>query len=133
MGVTATQDSISEWWEERAQLNVTELRFPSDTFDSAVATFLFCVLPESLQVSTLRELGRVVKADGTIRLLEYVRPQGLARRTIAAVWAHWIARAYGASFDRRTEDHISEAGLELVEARYVVNDLLKLLTVKVPK
>jgi hypothetical protein len=40
--------------------------------------------------------------------------------------------AYGAGFDRRTEEHISEAGLELAEARFVVDDLLKLLIARVP-
>ena len=35
--------------------------------------------------------------------------------------------AYGAGFGRRTEEHIREAGLELIEAKYVVDDLLKLL------
>lgn len=59
--------------------------------------------------------------------------RGLVRRTIAAVWEPWIAWAYEASFDRRTEEHVLEAGLELIEARYVVADLLKLLIARVPK
>ena len=56
------------------QMDVTELEFPTGSFDAAVATFLFCVLPHELQVPALRELGRVVKPGGLIRLLEYVRP-----------------------------------------------------------
>jgi hypothetical protein len=35
-------------------------------------------------------------------------------------------------FDRHTERHVPEAGLELVESRYVVDDLLKLITVRSP-
>jgi ubiquinone/menaquinone biosynthesis C-methylase UbiE len=118
---------------ELKEMDVTRLDFPSDPFDGAVATFLFCVLPEDQQVVALRELGRVVRPNGTIRLLEYVRPQGVVRRRIAAMWEPWIAWAYGAGFDRRTEEHIPEAGLELLEARYVVDDLLKLLIARVPK
>ena len=38
----------------------------------------------------------------------------------------------GASFDRNTAAHIPEAGLELVDARFVVDDLMQLLTVRVP-
>jgi hypothetical protein len=38
--------------------------------------------------------------------------------------------AYGAGFDRRTEAHVPEAGLEVVEARFVVDDLLKLLVLR---
>ena len=112
------------------QMDVTDLEFPSGSFDAAVATFLFCVLPDELQVPALRELGRVVKPGGLIRLLEYVRPHGTFRRVMPGIWQPWIAWAYGASFDRHTERHIPEAGLELVESRYVVDDLVKLITAR---
>jgi ubiquinone/menaquinone biosynthesis C-methylase UbiE len=114
------------------QMDVTELAFPAASFDAAVATFLFCVLPENSQVPALRELGRVVKPGGLIRLLEYVRPRGTLRRLVSRIWEPWIAWAYGASFDRDTERHLPEAGLELVESCYVVDDLVKLLTARVP-
>src|SRR5437762_2954248 len=114
------------------QMDVTDLEFPTGSFDAAVATFLFCVLRDNLQVSALRELGRVVRPGGLIRLLEYVRPHGTFRRIMSRVWQPWIAWAYGASFDRDTERHIPEAGLELVESRYVVDDLVKLITVRAP-
>lgn len=112
------------------QMDVTGLEFATGSFDSAVATFLFCVLPDDLQVPALRELGRVVKSGGLIRLLEYVRPRGTMRRIMSRIWQPWIAWAYGASFDRQTERHVPEAGLELVESRYVVDDLVKLITVR---
>jgi len=112
------------------QMDVTALEFPTGSFDGAVATFLFCVLPDEQQVPALRELGRVVKPGGLIRLLEYVRPRGTFRRILSRIWQPWIAWAYGASFDRHTERHIPEAGLELVESRYVVDDLVKLITAR---
>jgi ubiquinone/menaquinone biosynthesis C-methylase UbiE len=111
-------------------MDVTTLDFPAHSFDAATATFLFCVLPDELQVPALRELGRVVKPGGLIRLLEYVRPQGAVRRIVSRIWQPWIAWAYGASFDRNTERHIPASGLELVESRYVVDDLVKLLTLR---
>jgi ubiquinone/menaquinone biosynthesis C-methylase UbiE len=115
------------------QMDVTDLAFPAAAFDAAVATFLFCVLPNDLQVPALRELGRVVKPGGLIRLLEYVRPKWTIRRMMSRIWQPWIAWAYGASFDRHTEKRVPEAGLELAESRYVVDDLIKLLTVRVPR
>ena len=114
------------------QMDVTALEFPTGSFDAAVSSFLFCVLPNSAQVPALRELGRVVKPGGYIRLLEYVRPKNTLRRIISYVWQPWIKWAYGASFDRHTEQRVPAAGLELVESRYVVEDLLKLLTIRVP-
>jgi ubiquinone/menaquinone biosynthesis C-methylase UbiE len=113
-------------------MDVTRLDFPDASFDAAVATFLFCALDEELQVPGLRELGRVVKPGGPIRLLEYVRPSGPWRRFITRLWQPWIAWAYGASFDRNTEAYIRPAGLELVEARFVVDDLIKLIEARAP-
>lgn len=112
---------------ELRQMDVTRLAFPDRSFDAAVSTFLFCVLPDELQVSALRELGRVVKAGGEIRMLEYTMPRGPVRRAVARMWAPWVHWAYGASFDRRTEEHVPEAGLQVVESRYVVDDLLKMI------
>src|ERR1044071_1022759 len=114
------------------QMDATDLKFPAASFDAAVASFLFCVLPDDLQVPALREIGRVVAPGGLIRLLEYVRPRGGLRRILSRIWQPWIAWAYGASFDRHTEERVPEAGLELVESRYVVDDLVKLLTLRAP-
>jgi len=116
---------------ELKQMDVTRLDFLDATFDAAVATFLLCVLPDELQLSALRELGRVVKPGGLIRLLEYVRPQGTIRRVVAKIWEPWIGWAYGASFDRRTEERIPAAGLQIQESRFVVPDLIKFISLRV--
>jgi ubiquinone/menaquinone biosynthesis C-methylase UbiE len=113
------------------EMDVTALKFSSGSFDSAVASFLFCVLPDDLQVPALRELRRVVKPGGLIRCLEYVRPRGAIRRIVSRIWEPWVALAYGAGFDRRTEERVPEAGLQLTDSRFVVDDLLKLLSARV--
>ena len=79
------------------QMDVTRLAFADQSFDAAVATFLFCVLCKELQVPALRELGRVLRPGGMIRLLEYVRPRSLVRRVSAKLWEPWMAWAYGAA------------------------------------
>src|SRR5207248_10485748 len=72
------------------RMDVTQLEFATGSFDAAVATFLFCVLPDHLQAPALRELGRVVRPGGIIRLLEYVRPKGTMRRLVSQIWQPWI-------------------------------------------
>ena len=111
-------------------MDVTHLDFPADSFDAAVATFLFCVLPDEQQAPALRELGRVVKPGGTIRLLEYTRPRSALRRAMARPWEPWMRWAYGAGLDRCTEAHVPEAGLTVVESRFVVSDLIKLIELR---
>ena len=112
-----------------AEMDITRLAFPDAAFDSAVASFVFCVLPDALQLSALRELARVVKPSGRIRLMEYTRPRAGIRRWLAALWAPWIRWAYGASFDRDPEPHFTGAGLSLVSSRFVVHDLIRLIEV----
>ena len=112
---------------ELRPMDVTQLEFPDRSFDAAVATFLFCTLPDQLQVAGMRELGRVVKPGGIIRCLEYTRPSRGLRRFLTRVWEPWVAWAYGAGFDRQTEKHVPEAGLQLFESRFVSDELIKLL------
>lgn len=112
---------------ELRQMDVTRLDFPDRSFDAAVATFLFCTLPDELQVAAMRELGRVVKPGGIIRCLEYTRPSGGLRRVMTKVWEPWVYWAYGATFDRQTEKKAPEAGLQLFESRFVHDELIKLL------
>jgi ubiquinone/menaquinone biosynthesis C-methylase UbiE len=115
---------------ELRRMDVTRLDFPDRSFDAAVATFLFCTLPDELQVPGLKELARVVKPGGIIRLLEYTRPSGRVRRLVTKAWEPWVSWAYGASFDRRTEQHVPEAGLQLVESRFAADELIKLITAR---
>ena len=114
------------------QMGVTNLTFANGSFDGAVATFLFCTLPVDLQVPALKELGRVVKPSGPIRLLEYTRPTGSFRRAITKLWNPWVYWAYGAGFDRDTEARVPHAGLRVVESRFVSGDLIKMIAVQTP-
>ncbi len=108
-------------------MDVTRLAIPDRSFDAAVATFLFCTLPDELQVAGMRELGRVVKPGGIIRCLEYTRPSSGLRRAMTRLWEPWVYWAYGATFDRQTETKASEAGLRIFESRFVHDELIKVL------
>jgi len=112
------------------QMDISRLAFPNASFDAAVATFVFCTLPDELQLPSLRELGRVVRPQGTIRLLDYTRPQGRIRQMVTRLWEPWVGWAFGASFDRPTEQLISEAGLVLTSSHFIADDLIRLTEAK---
>ena len=117
---------------ELHQMDVTRLAFPDRSFDAAVASFLFCVLPNDLQVSALREIERALKPGGILRLLEYVRPTGAYRAFVARLWEPWMAWAYGAGFDRHTEEHVTETNFDVMESSFVVPDLMKMIMLRTP-
>ena len=91
--------------------DVQHLELPSSTFDTVVATFVFCSVPDPVQ--GLRELGRVVRPDGKILLLEHVRINRPLVGTLMDVLAPLIVRLYGASINRRTVENVRAAGLQI--------------------
>ena len=106
---------------ELRQMDVTRLDFPDRFFDATVATFLFCVLPDEMQVPALKEIERVVKAGGIIRLLEYTRPRTTLRRAMTKLWEPWVRWAYGASFDRRTRSERADVRIGTPKQLFVLS------------
>lgn len=91
--------------------DVQHLELPSATFNTVVATFVFCSVPDPIQ--GLRELGRVVRPDGQILLLEHVRIDRPVIGTIMDALAPFIVRLNGASINRRTVENVRIAGLHI--------------------
>ena len=110
--------------------NVMEMNFADDSFDAIVSTFLFCVLDAEHQHPALEELRRVCRPGGTIHILEYAISEKPLRRFIMKLWAPWVRYAYGAEFDRNTEQYLDATGLELVETKFLYKDIIKLLLVR---
>lgn len=115
------------------QRDVRDTGLPGRSFDAVVASFLFCVLAEEDQLPALKELARLCRPDGEIRLLEYVRPTKPFRRWLTRAWEPWVRWAYGASFDRNIECLMPAAGLTIVEARFVVDELIRYVIAKPAK
>ena len=112
------------------EMDVLRTTFPDDHFDAAVATFLFCVLEPEDQLPALRELHRVVRPEGEIRILEYAYSQNPIKRFIMHLWAPWVRLLYGATFDRDTEQYVPKANLRIAELRFLFQDIIKLLILK---
>jgi len=45
-------------------------------------------------------------------------------------WSPWISYVYGASYDNRFEDLTAAAGLEVLDERYVLKDMVKLFVAR---
>ncbi len=115
------------------EMNVTKMDFADDSFDGIISTFLFCVLDAKSQQPALEELSRVCRPNGAIHILEYAISENPLRRFIMKIWAPWVRFAYGAEFDRDTEQYLEAAGLDLVEKKFLYKDIIKILSVRPKK
>jgi len=110
--------------------DVQALPFPDASFDTAVATFVFCSVADP--VLGLRELRRVLKPGGRLLLLEHVlseRPwlRGLMRRLDPLPHHLW-----GAHLNRETVQNVRAAGFTEVRATDLSFDIVKRIEARAP-
>lgn len=96
---------------ELAEGDVQQLEFSDNTFDTAIATFVFCSVPDP--VCGLRELNRVVKPNGRILFLEHVRIDHPIIGRMMDWLNPFIVRLWGANINRRTLENARRAGLHI--------------------
>lgn len=95
--------------------DVERLPHADASFDTVAAACVFCSVGDPVQ--GLREVRRVVKPDGQVLLYEHVRPTSPALGWLADAVSPLTRRLCGPSINRRTEDNVRAAGLQIVEVR----------------
>jgi ubiquinone/menaquinone biosynthesis C-methylase UbiE len=99
------------------------LPYPDRSFDTIVATFVQCSVANV--DATLREAAPVLRAGGTIRLLEHARERnqliaGLQRRSAPA----WARASGGCRLDHDVSRAVQQAGLQVVDERHRAGGIL---------
>ncbi len=87
------------------------LDFPDSSFDTALATFVFCSVPDP--VLGLREMKRVVRPGGKVLLLEHMRSSNPVLGMIMDWLNPIVVRMMGANINRYTVENVRKAGLEI--------------------
>lgn len=106
------------------------LPFRPGVFDAAVATFVFCSVPDA--VAGLKEAARVLRPNGEMFLLEHVRAQNpVAGKAMDLLNPLWV-RLFGANINRRTVENVDQAGLIVGDVQTFAPGILKLIPAEPP-
>jgi ubiquinone/menaquinone biosynthesis C-methylase UbiE len=85
------------------------LPYADNQFDHIVCSLVFCSVRD--QRLALREIGRVLKAGGSLQMVEHVRPQNsLLAHLFSALTPWWRRIAFNCHLDRPTVDVLREEG-----------------------
>lgn len=105
------------------QMDVQELQFRDQSFDTVFATFVFCSVPDP--VLGLRELRRVCKTGGRLLLLEHMRPENQFFGALFDALNPLIVRMSGANINRKTIDNINSAGWTIETVMNLSSDIVR--------
>ena len=93
------------------QMDVQNLEFEDNTFDTVVASFVFCSVPDPIR--GLKEIERVCKPGGKVAFLEHVLSTNRILGWLMSLANPLVVRMIGVNINRRTVENIAKSGLVL--------------------
>ena len=109
------------------QMDVQNLQYEDNTFDTVVASFAFCSVPEPL--CGLIEVKRVCKPEGRVVLLEHVLSTNRILAWLMNLTAP-LARMVGDNPNRRTVENVIKSGLRVEQVIDLGVGIFKLIEAK---
>ncbi len=106
-------------------MDVQNLEFQDNTFDSIAASFVFCSVPDP--VRGLMELKRVCKPGGKVVLLEHVLSANRVLIWLMNLINPIVVRAMGPNINRRTVDNVIKSGLTVEQVTDLAAGIFKLI------
>lgn len=104
-------------------MDVQELAFADETFDTIITTCVFCSVPDP--VKGLKEIRRVCKKDGKILMLEHVISKKPLIGRLMNFLNPIIVRVVGANINRETVINLQKAGLKVEVEKDLLLDIVK--------
>lgn len=126
LGVAARRAATLGNCVSLGQMDVESLAFPAASFDTVVASLVFCSVLD--QSRALGELRRVLDRPGVLLLLEHMRPRSRPLAWMADLLnIPWYAFNGRCHLNRDTQRSVVDAGFELVQVEGVLGGLVRLI------
>lgn len=110
---------------ELLQMDVENLSFEDESFDSVVSTFVFCTVPHPSK--GLEEVYRVLKPQGKAIFLEHMRSRHRIVNALLWMMNLFSTRLLGTSMLRETQKSIEAAGFKIQSVEYKLFDVVRLI------
>ena len=107
------------------QMDIQNLRFEDNTFDTVVASFVFCTVPNP--VRGLMEIKRVCKAGGKVILLEHVLSSNRIVGWLMNLVNPVMVRMMGDNINRQTAENVNRSGLVVEKVTDFAAGIVKLI------
>lgn len=108
------------------EMDAQQLQFADHSFDYVVATCVFCSVPDPVQ--GMKEMGRVCKPEGEIRLLEHMRSEHPVVGKIMDILNPLTVRMSGANINRKTLENIQQADLVIEHNEKLMSTIVRRLS-----
>jgi ubiquinone/menaquinone biosynthesis C-methylase UbiE len=107
------------------QMDVQDLKFEDNTFDTIVGTFIFCSVPDPIK--GLQEVRRVCRPGGKVVLLEHVLSANRFIAWLMNLANPVIAKLVGPNINRKTIENTTNSGLEVEKVTELAAGIFKLI------
>lgn len=107
------------------QMDVQNLELEDDSFDTVIASFVFCSVPDP--VRGLEEIRRVCRPGGKVILLEHVLSANRVLGWLMKLANPLTVRMMGANINRRTVDNAARSGLTVEKVTDLGVGIFKLI------
>lgn len=123
-----TRAETSEASIHLVQMDVERLGFPTAFFDTVISTYVFCSVENPMR--GLEEIRRVLKTDGIAIFLEHMRSENEFMGKTMDVLNPFVVDTFGPNINRRTVNNIRNASFEVLEERYLLSSIFRMIVAK---
>lgn len=106
------------------EMDAQSLHFPDASFDQIFSVCTFCSVPDP--VAGLRELRRVLRAGGELRMFEHTGSRWFPFNVMLHVMTPF-SRRVGPEMNRDTVSNVRKAGFRLREVRNIYLDVVRII------